>query len=78
MRRIRKVSNTMSDQDALAFEGADDAKVTIGAAVRYLLKGATASDRDDVVAEIIKVVRQAVHEAPPDSSDPFEDELPGG
>ena len=50
----------------------------IRAAVRYLLKGVPGSDRADIVCEITETVHQAVHEVTPDSSDPFEDELPGG
>jgi head-tail adaptor len=68
----------MSDQDDWDFAGADDAKMTIRAAIRYLLKGVPGSDRGDVVSQIIEVVRQAVHDVPLDSSDPFDDELPGG
>ena len=68
----------MSDQKAWDFEGAEDAKDSIRAAVRYLLDRAAASDRGDVAAEIIEVVRQAAREASPDSSEPFDDELPGG
>ncbi len=52
--------------------------MTIRAAVRYLLKGVLGSDRGDIVSEIIEIVRQAGHDRPPDSSDPFDDELPGG
>lgn len=68
----------MSDQDDWDFAGADDAKMTIRAAVRYLLKGVPGSDRGDVAAEIIEIVRQAAHGAPTDSSAPFDDGLPGG
>ena len=39
------------------FAGADDAKMTIRAAIRYLLKGADASDH--ILVEIIEIVRQA-------------------
>jgi hypothetical protein len=63
----------MSDQDDWDFAGDDDAKMTIEAAVRYLLKGAAGSDRGDIVLEIIEIVRQAAQGA-----DPFDDELPGG
>lgn len=55
----------MSDQDDWDFAGADDAKMTIRAAIRYLLKGVPGSDRGDVVSQIIEVVRQAVHDVPP-------------
>jgi hypothetical protein len=46
-------------------------------AVRYLLKGADASDRGDILVEIIEIVRQAAHDLPPDQPDPFDD-APGG
>ncbi|MDE2330182.1 MAG: hypothetical protein KGK16_05305 [Bradyrhizobium sp.] len=52
--------------------------MAIRAAVRYLLKGVPGSDRANIVSEITETVHQAVHEGTPDSSDPFEDELPGG
>jgi hypothetical protein len=55
----------MSDEDDWDFAGDDDAKLTIRAAVRYLLKGAARSDRGDIVAEIIEIVRQAAHDLPP-------------
>ena len=68
----------MSDEDDWDFAGDDDAKVTIRAAVRYLLKGAPGSDRGDIVAEIIEIVREAAHGLPPQRSDPFDDDAPGG
>jgi hypothetical protein len=68
----------MSDLDDWNFAGDEDAKMTIRAAVHYLLKGAARSDRGDIVAEIIEIVRQAVHDLPPDQPDPFDDDSPGG
>jgi hypothetical protein len=68
----------MSDEDDWDFAGADDAKMTIRAAVRYLLKGAVGSDRGDIVVEIIEIVRQAAHGLPPKQADPFDDDAPGG
>jgi hypothetical protein len=68
----------MSDQDDWDFAGADDAKVTIRAAVRYLLKGAAGSDRGDIVREIIEIVNEVARGLPPGQPDPFDDELPGG
>ena len=68
----------MSDQDDWDFAGPDDAKMTIRAALRYLLKGATGGARGDIVQEIITVVRQVSSGPPPGSPDPFDDELPGG
>jgi hypothetical protein len=49
----------VSDDDDWDFVGADDAKMTIRAAIRYLLKGATGGARGDIVQEIISIVRQA-------------------
>ena len=40
----------MSDDDDWDFAGADDAKMTIRAAIRYLLKGATGGAHGDIVA----------------------------
>jgi hypothetical protein len=70
----------MSDEYDWDFAGADDAKVTIHAAVRYLLRGTAASDRGDIVSEIIEIVRQAAQDVPPDRPDPFDedDDAPGG
>jgi hypothetical protein len=67
----------MSDDDDWDFAGDDAAKVTIHAAVRYLLKGAAGSDRGVIVSEIIEVVRQAAQDVPPTRPDPFDD-APGG
>ncbi len=68
----------MSDQDDWDFAGADDAKVTIRAAVRYLLKGAAGSDRGDIVREVTEIVNEVARGLAPDQPDPFDDELPGG
>jgi hypothetical protein len=40
------------------------ASVTIRAAIRYLLKGATGGARGDIVQEIILIVRQVADEPP--------------
>jgi hypothetical protein len=66
-----------SDEDDWDFAGADDAKATIRAAVRYLLTGAAGSDRGDIVVELIEMVRRAAQGEPPDQPDPFDDP-PGG
>ena len=68
----------MSDQDDWDFAGADDAKATIRAAVRYLLKGAAGSDRGDIAREIIEIVNEVARGLPRGGQDPFDDELPGG
>jgi hypothetical protein len=68
----------MSDEDDWDFAGADDAKVTIRAAVRYLLKGATGSDRGDIVREVIEIVNEVARGLATGGQDPFDDELPGG
>jgi hypothetical protein len=67
----------MSDDDDWDFAGADDAKMTIRAAVRYLLKGTTDGARGDIVQQIIMIVRQVSNE-PPNQPDPLDDDLPGG
>jgi hypothetical protein len=67
----------MSDEYDWDFAGAGDAKVTIHAAVRYLLKDAARSDRGDIVAGIIEIVRQAAQGEAPKQTDPFDDP-PGG
>jgi hypothetical protein len=68
----------MPDEDDWDFAGGDDAKVTIRAAVRYLLNGATGSDRGDIVREIIEIVREVAHGETPGEPDPFDDDQPGG
>ena len=68
----------MSEQDDWDFAGDDDAKVTIRAAIRYLLRGATGGARGDIVEGIITIVRQVANEPPCGRPDPFDDELPGG
>jgi hypothetical protein len=55
----------MSDEDDWDFAGDDDAKVTIRAAVRYLLRGATGGVRGDIVQEINSIVRQVSNGPPP-------------
>jgi hypothetical protein len=47
----------MSDQIDRDFTGVSDAKVEIGAAVRYLLRDATGSARGDIILEIIAFVQ---------------------
>ena len=68
----------MSDQDDCDFAGDNDAKATIRAAIRYLLRGATSGARGDIVEGIIAIVRQVPNEPPRGRPDPFDDELPGG
>ena len=68
----------MSDEDDWDFAGADDAKVTIRAAVRYLLRGTTDGIRGDIVQEIISIVRQVANASPSGQPDPLNDDMPGG
>jgi hypothetical protein len=68
----------MSDDDDWDFAGADDAKMTIRAAIRYLLKGTTGGARGDIVQEIISIVRQVASGPPPGAPDPLDDDMPGG
>ena len=68
----------MSDDDDWDFAGADDAKMTIRAAIRYLLKGTTNGVRGDIVQQIIAIVRQVSNEPPTGQANPLDDDLPGG
>jgi hypothetical protein len=68
----------MSDEDDWDFAGADDAKTTIRAAIRYLLKGATGGARGDIVQEIISIVRQISNEPRTGQANPLDDDMPGG
>jgi hypothetical protein len=69
----------MSDEYDWEFAGDDDAKVTIHAAVRYLLRSAAGSDKGDIISEIVEIVRQAAQDVPRDRPDPFDDDdAPGG
>jgi hypothetical protein len=69
----------MTDEDDWDFAGDDDARMTIRATVRYLIKGAAGSDRGDIVSDIVEIVRQVALDVRPDRPDPFDDEdAPGG
>ena len=68
----------MSDQNHWEFAGPDDAKAEIGAAVGYLLRGATGGARGDIVQEIIAIVRQIASGLPPVTASPLDDDMPGG
>jgi hypothetical protein len=68
----------MSDEDDWDFVDDEDAKLTILAAVRYLLKNTAGSDRGDIVVEIIEIVREAAQGLSSHQPDPFDDEAPGG
>ena len=67
----------MSDLDDADFAGADDAKVTIQAAVRYLLRGTTDGVRGDILQGIVTMVRKVASE-PHGEPDPFDDDAAGG
>jgi len=64
--------------DEFHFNGKDDAKAEIRAAVHYLLKSAVGSDRGDIVREIIAIVNEVTRGLPPDRQDPLDDGMPGG
>jgi len=64
--------------DEFHFNGEDDARAEIRAAVRYLLKSAAGSDRGDIVREIIAIVNEVARGLPPGSKDPLDDGMPGG
>jgi hypothetical protein len=63
--------------DEFHFNGEDDAKAEIRAAVRYLLEGIARSDRGDIVQEIIAIVNEVARGLPP-GQDPLDDGMPGG
>ena len=64
--------------DEFHFNGEDDAKAEIRAAVGYLLKDAAGSDRGDIVREIISIVDEVARGLPPAGQDPLDDGMPGG
>ncbi len=68
----------MSDESLADFNGEDDAKAVIRAAVRYLLQGAAGSDRGDIVQQIMAIVNEVARGLPPGGSDPLDEGMPGG
>jgi hypothetical protein len=74
----QRIGVAMSEEDDWEFAGTDDAKATIRAAVRYLLKGTAGSDRGDIVREIIEIVSGAASGLPPGGKDPLDEDMPGG
>jgi hypothetical protein len=68
----------MSDEYDWDFAGDDDARMTIRAAVRYLLRGATGGAHGDTVQEIISIVRQLANEPQRGQPNPLDGGLPGG
>jgi hypothetical protein len=69
----------MSDEADWNFTDGDDAKAEIRAAVEYLLRDATGSDRTVITGEIINLVRLVAQGHDPELKlpDPFDD-APGG
>jgi hypothetical protein len=69
----------MSDEIDWNFTDGDDAKAEIRAAVEYLLRDATGSDRTTITDEIINLVRLVAQGHDPELKlpDPFDD-APGG
>jgi hypothetical protein len=65
----------MSDELDWNFRGPDNAKAEIRAAVGYLLKDAAASDRSDIVWDVIAIVNQVARSR---GHDPLDDGMPGG
>jgi hypothetical protein len=57
----------MSEEDDWEFAGADDTKMTLRAAVKYLLRGTTDGIRGDILQAIISIVRQVAAECRPSS-----------
>jgi hypothetical protein len=64
--------------DEFHFNGEDDAKAEIRAAVRYLLEGARGSDRGDIVQEVIAIVNEVARGLPSGGHDRLDDGMPGG
>jgi hypothetical protein len=60
------------------FTSDDDAKSTIRAAIRYLLRGTTDGVRGDIVQGIVTIVRQVANETSSGQQDPLDDGMPGG
>ena len=61
------------------FSGEDDARAEIRAAARYLLQGASGSDRGDIVQQIIAIVNEVARGQPSTGdSDPLDEGMPGG
>jgi hypothetical protein len=67
----------MSGEVDWDFASDDDAKVTIRAAARHLLKSATGGVRGDIVQEIMTIVRQVANGPPPGQPNPLDDDMPG-
>jgi hypothetical protein len=65
----------MSDRQ---FTSDDDAKSTIRAAIRYLLRGTTDGVRGDIVQGIISIVRQVANETLSGRQDSLDEGMPGG
>jgi hypothetical protein len=68
----------MSDEDDWDFAGADDAKMTIRAALNYLLRGTSDGVRGDILQAIISIVRQVAAELPLKQPNSLDDGIPGG
>ena len=68
--------SVMSDE--FHFNGEDDAKAKIRAATRYLLEGASGSDRGDIGQQIIAIVNEGARGLPSGGHDPLDDGMPGG
>jgi hypothetical protein len=68
----------MSDELDWSFVNKDDAKAEIRAAVEYLLRDSSGTARDDIVRQIIQIVRDVANGLPPGPPDPLDDDMPGG
>ena len=58
------------------FDGIEDAKTAIRAAVQYLLKESSGGDRGVIAREIIEIVKEAVRGLQPGGQDPLDDGFP--
>ncbi len=77
-REDRAFGKGVAMSDEFHFNGEDDARAEIRAAVRYLLRSAAGSDRGDIVREIIAIVNEVARGLPPGGEDPLDDGMPGG
>jgi hypothetical protein len=68
----------MSDEVDWNFANEAEAKAELRAAAEYLLRGATAGARGDIVEEIIAMVRDVANGPTRDQPNPLDDGLPGG
>jgi hypothetical protein len=67
--------SVMSDELNWNFADRDDAKAEIRAAVEYLLRDYSGTERADIVLEIIQIVRDAANSPPPGGQNPLDEDM---